>query len=208
MENVAYVQEETPVMALGIDARATFINKTYMHLLGAILGFTFIELFLFSSGAAERIAQTLLSVNWLFVLGGFMIVSWLASHAAHSSRSIQIQYLSLIGFVAAESIIFVPLLYVAQKYAPGVIQSAALVTLMGFFGLTAVAFVTRKDFSFLTSLMGLTRIVANAPTGYMVTFLGWPLFYTISVLGAVPAILLLPKFAPWKATHKETKNIF
>ena len=46
-----------------------------------------------------------------------------------------------------------PLLYIANTTAPGTIQSAALVTMMGFVGLTAVAFSTRKDFSFLGGLL-------------------------------------------------------
>lgn len=54
-----------------------------------------------------------LGVNWLLVLGGFVLVSWLASRAAHTSRSKGTQYAALIGFVAAEAIIFVPLLYIA-----------------------------------------------------------------------------------------------
>jgi len=138
-----------PVSALDTDRRATFLTRTYTHLLGAILGFTGIEVFLFSSGLAEPIARAMLGVNWLLVLGGFMVVSWLASRAAMGVSSLGSQYLGLAAFVAAEAIIFVPMLYVANSYAPGTIQSAALVTMMGFVGLTAVAFSTRKDFSFL-----------------------------------------------------------
>jgi len=44
--------------------------------------------------------------------------------------------------------------------APGAIQSAALATLVGFGGLTLVAFVTRKDFSFLGALLKWGFIVA------------------------------------------------
>ena len=82
----------------------------------------------------------MLGVNWLFVLGAFMLVSWLASRAAMGVSSLGSQYLGLAAFVAAQALIFVPLLYIANAYAPGAIQSAALVTVMGFVGLTAVAF--------------------------------------------------------------------
>ena len=53
------------------------------------------------------------------------------------------------AFVAAQAIIFVPLLYIANIKAPGAIQSAATMTLLGFSALTAIVFVTRRDFSFL-----------------------------------------------------------
>ena len=153
-------QMTAPVSAIGVDARSAFIVRTYNHLFGAILLFTGLEVLYFTSGIAEAVAQRLLGVNWLFVLGGFVIVSWLASRAAHTSKSIGTQYLALGGFVVAESIIFVPLLYIANHYAPGAIDSAALVTLLGFAALTGVAFWTRKDFSFLGAMLRWVMVLA------------------------------------------------
>ena len=89
-----------------------------------------------------------------------MLVSWAASRAAMSSASRSTQYAALAGFVVAEGIIFVPLLYIANEVAPGAIQSAALVTLLGFGGLTAVAMRTRKDFSFLGGMLRWGFVVA------------------------------------------------
>lgn len=143
-----------PVIQLGIDTRARFITRTYAHLFGAIVAFTLIEFLLFQSGAAESIAGALLGVNWLFVLGGFIVVSWLASHFAFNAQSLGVQYLALTGFVLAEAIIFVPLLYIAQEAAGGgVIESAAVVTLVGFGALTAIVFLTKQDFSFLGGVL-------------------------------------------------------
>ncbi len=138
-----------------VDTRARFIVRTYNHLFGALALFTAIEIGLFKSGLADSIAMALLSTGygWLVVLGGFMLVSWLASRTALSSNSVPAQYAALAGFVAAEAIIFVPLLYVAERYAPSTIKSAAAVTLVGFAGLTGIAFVTRKDFSFLGAIL-------------------------------------------------------
>ena len=59
--------------------------------------------------------------------------------------------------------LFVPLLYMADTYVPGAISSAALVTFIGFAGLTATVFVTRQDFSFLGGILrwgGVLAIVA------------------------------------------------
>jgi FtsH-binding integral membrane protein len=149
-----------PVSDADVSTRATFISRVYFHLLGAIMAFTGIEVFLFTSGLAEPIARQLLSVNWLFVLGGFMIVGWLASRVAHHAVSLFSQYAALTGFIIAQAIIFVPLLYIAHYHAPGVIDSAALVTLLGFGGLTAIVFMTRKDFSFLRGILCWGAIVA------------------------------------------------
>jgi FtsH-binding integral membrane protein len=153
-------QAYQPVAAIGVDARASFINRTYNHLMGAIVLFTLIEVGLFQSGLAESIAQVLLGGSWLLVLGAFMLVSWFASRVSLTSESKGAQYAALGGFVVAESIIFVPMLWLANQYAPGAIQSATIVTLVGFAGLTAVAFVTRKDFSFLRGMLMWGGVVA------------------------------------------------
>lgn len=136
-----------------VDSRARFISRTYNHLFGAIVGFALIQVFLFQTGMAAVIASALTGVSWLFVLGAFMVVGWLASRTAHSASSLGAQYAALAAFVFFQAIIFVPLLYMADTYAPGVISSAALVSFMGFAGLTGVAFYTRKDFSFLRGLL-------------------------------------------------------
>jgi FtsH-binding integral membrane protein len=94
-----------------------------------------------------------------------MVVSWLASRVAHLSTSRPAQYAALLGFVVAESLIFVPLLYLAESVAPGAITSAAVVTFFGFAGLTVVVFLTRKDFSFLRGILcwgGISALVLIA----------------------------------------------
>lgn len=147
--------------AVNTEERATFIMRTYIHLFGAILLFAVIEIGLYQTGMMQTIAEALLGVNWLLVLGGFVIVSWFASRAAHSARSMVTQYAALIGFVLAEAIIFAPLLWIAfVSIGPSVINSAAWVTLLGFSGLTAVVFFTRKDFSFLGGILRWAFVVA------------------------------------------------
>ena len=174
-----------------VTERAVFIVRTYGHLFGAIVGFTLLEVFLFRSGLAEPIAQALLSVNWLLVLGGFVVVSWFASRVAARAESKASQYAALAGFVVAEALIFVPLLFVANYYAPGAIQSAATMTLLGFTGLTAVAFATRADFSFLKGLVMWGMVVA------MLLIVGGVLFgmelgtwFSVGMVGLAGAAIL------------------
>ena len=149
-----------PVEALETSARAAFVTRTYLHLFFAVLGFTGLEMFLFESGLAYPIAQAMLGVNWLLVLGAFMILGWLFSGVAMRAQSPGAQYGALAGYVVAEALIFVPLLVLAEYAAPGAIQSAAVATLIGFTGLTAIALMTRKDFSFLGGLLRWGFIVA------------------------------------------------
>lgn len=173
-----------------LDERAAFVVKTYNYLFGAILLFAAIEVALFASGTAEAIAQTL-GGNWLLVLGGLMVVSWLASHVAHTHPSTGLQFAALGGFVVAEAIVFVPLLVMAEIVAPGALKSAALVTFVGFAGLTAVVFVSRKDFSFLRTFLKWGGIMALVLIAMGLVF-GFSLgtFFSVAMVGFAGAAIL------------------
>ncbi len=56
---------------------------------------------------------------------------------------------------------------------------------------------TATQYALLSSLMGVPRVIASAPTGYLAENTGWELFFIACTLIAVPGMLLLLKFAPW-----------
>jgi PAT family beta-lactamase induction signal transducer AmpG len=62
---------------------------------------------------------------------------------------------------------------------------------------------TATQYALLSSLMGVPRVVASAPTGFLVKYFGWENFFIACVLIAIPGILLLLKFAPW-SSHRST----
>lgn len=140
--------------------RSRFIARTYMHFLGAILLFGAIEYALFRTPYAEQLALVMLQGSWLLVLGAFIIVSWIASSVAHRVESTGAQYLALGGFVLAESIIFVPMFYIAMAVGPELIEKAVLITLAAFVALTAVVMITGRDFTFLRSFLVWAGVVA------------------------------------------------
>ncbi|MFO0933556.1 MAG: Bax inhibitor-1 family protein [Planctomycetota bacterium] len=140
--------------------RAQFLVKTYAHLFGAIAGFVVVLVALFSLGWAQSIAMKL-SKAWFLALGGFVLVSWMASKFAHEAQTLATQYLGLVVFVVAEALFFCPLLWVAERKAPGAIESAALVSLVGFGALTAIVFATRKDFTFMRALLMWAGVVTT-----------------------------------------------
>ena len=178
-------------VAPAYDARERFITRTYVHLLGAVLAFTGLECLLFVSGMAEQIAVAMMGVSWLLVLGAFAIVGFLASRIAHQVESLSAQYLALAVYVIAEVFLFVPLIYLAEGIAPGVVESAAAITIVGFAGLTGVAFATRKDFSFLRGMLcwgGLVALAAIVGSVVLQFELG-PLF-SIAMVGFAGAAVL------------------
>jgi FtsH-binding integral membrane protein len=156
------------------SARAAFIRRTYGHLAGAVLAFAAIEMVLLQLPGIEELVLGMAGSKllWLVILGAFMGVSWLAQRWAQSDTSVGMQYAGLGLYVAAQAVIFLPLLYLAQMMYPGAIATAGVLTAAVFGGLTLAVFVTRQDFSFLRtflcvgSLLALGFIVAAALLGF------------------------------------------
>lgn len=61
---------------------------------------------------------------------------------------------------------------------------------------------TATQYALLTSLMGIPRVVASSVTGFMAEAMGWTGFFIFCTLIAAPGMLLLFKFAPWRAKTK------
>ncbi|MCD6295796.1 MAG: AmpG family muropeptide MFS transporter [Deltaproteobacteria bacterium] len=62
---------------------------------------------------------------------------------------------------------------------------------------------TATQYALLTSLMGIPRVIASAPTGFLAKNLGWENFFIACTVIAVPGMLLLLKFAPWNSGQTE-----
>jgi PAT family beta-lactamase induction signal transducer AmpG len=58
---------------------------------------------------------------------------------------------------------------------------------------------TATQYALLTSLMGVPRVLASAPTGFLAKNVGWETFFIACTLVAIPGMLLLLKFAPWNS---------
>jgi PAT family beta-lactamase induction signal transducer AmpG len=56
---------------------------------------------------------------------------------------------------------------------------------------------TATQYALLSSLMGVPRVMASAPTGFFAKNMGWVSFFIACTLIAAPGMLLLFKFAPW-----------
>jgi hypothetical protein len=150
---------DNPHFEMSASERSTFITRTYAHLLGAIISFIGLEVFIFKNGYAESIAITFMQ-HWYLALGAFVLIGWLGSKYASLAESKTAQYAGLALYVVAEALIFVPLLYIADRIGTGLITSAAQLTVIGFLGLSTIVFVSRKDFSFLRAILMWAGMVA------------------------------------------------
>lgn len=161
-ERGGYGQFEAPVVAVATPAeRAAFITKTYVHLFAAILLFAALEVFWFMTPVPELMFSALAAsrFSWLIFMGAFVGVSMLADNWALSSTSKGKQYMGLGLYTVAQSILFIPLIAMAIVKSAGpdgdasILPRAILITLTLFGGLTGVVFITRKDFSFMRSVL-------------------------------------------------------
>jgi PAT family beta-lactamase induction signal transducer AmpG len=55
---------------------------------------------------------------------------------------------------------------------------------------------TATQYALLSSLMGVPRVVASAPTGILAKIIGWPSFFVFCTVIAIPGLLLLLKISP------------
>ena len=73
-------------------------------------------------------------------------------------------YAGLFLYVIAEAFIFIPLIFIAMMIAEdgsfAILNQAAIMTLSLFTGLSAVVFLTKKDFSFLKSILAVGFAIA------------------------------------------------
>ncbi|MEN8816123.1 MAG: Bax inhibitor-1 family protein [Nonlabens sp.] len=151
------------------DIRADFYKKTYGHVAAAVLLFVVLETLLLQ---VQPLVDFMFSLaqgwTWLLVLGAFMWATSYAEKKAHTSHDRNQQYLGLGLIVLAYAVIFLPLISIAlqyQQYYEGssesnLLSQAAFVTLSLFAALSAVVLVTKKDFSFLKSILTVGFIIA------------------------------------------------
>jgi FtsH-binding integral membrane protein len=182
-------------------ARARFIERTYLHLAGAIAVFVVLSTILQLMPFVGALTQTMVSTraSWGVVLLAFVAVSWVADRWASNATSLGTQYLGLLLYTLAESVIFVPMIYIARTYVGGdAIMTAAGTTMAMFAAMTAYVFITKRDFSFMRGALSIAAtaalgLVASSllfgfqlgnvfSVGMIVLASGYILYYTSNVL--------------------------
>jgi PAT family beta-lactamase induction signal transducer AmpG len=66
---------------------------------------------------------------------------------------------------------------------------------------------TATQYALLSSLMGVPRVFASAPTGYFAKVFGWEIFFIFCTLIAIPGMLLLLKCAPWNTKDTNSTKV-
>ena len=172
--------------------KASFYKKTYLHVALAIVAFIFVESILLKIVPAELIyGMFAQKYMWLLILGVFWLASFLATKWS-LSQSKATQYFGLGVYVFLEAIIFLPMLYIAMLYTGGeVIFQAATLTIAMFAGISAVAFTSKKDFSFLRNVIVIGGFIAiGLIVGGMIFGFNLGLWFSVGMVILASATIL------------------
>ncbi|MEO1145672.1 MAG: AmpG family muropeptide MFS transporter [Cyanobacteria bacterium J06638_22] len=110
------------------------------------------------------------------------------------------------GLQALSNIVYLILANLGQNY-PFMVLAINVENFCGGLGTAGfVAFLmslcnarfTATQYALLSSLMAVSRDILVAPAGKLAEQTGWPLFFLITLLAALPGLALLPFFAPWQ----------
>jgi len=168
---------ETAAAYAPVNARVAFIRRTYMHLACSVAALVGIEALLLESlktDVGRDLFRTWFAnpMSLLFVLGFFLVGGFLARYMARAEMPPAVKYLGLALYTAIEAVFLLPILYVATtRYGMGIVNQAAVLTLVTFGGLTLTVVLTKKDFSFL---------------GYGLYLAAWLLFGIVIVAIVMP----------------------
>jgi FtsH-binding integral membrane protein len=171
--------------------RLAFIRKVYglffiatlFAIGGVMLGFSYEPLLLF---AFEHPF-----IMMFAMLGGVMG----ATAVRHKPG---INLVALFGFTALTGVVISPLLYIVSLKNPASILQAGVLTVGIFGGLTAYAFISKRDFSFLRGLL-VTGLIIVILTGLLnILIIGSSALY---FAGAVATLLLFSGFVLYDTSN-------
>ncbi|WP_027385240.1 Bax inhibitor-1/YccA family protein [Chryseobacterium gregarium] len=172
--------------------KAGFYRKTYLHVALAILAFIGAEAVLLQMVPDQLIfAMFAQRYIWLLIIGVFWLASVLATKWS-LSVSKSTQYFGLGFYVILESVIFLPLIKIATLYAgPQVIFQAAMLTIAMFAGISAVAFTSKRDFSFLRNIIVIGGFISiGLIVGGMVFGFNLGLWFSVGMVILASATIL------------------
>ena len=149
--NQGYSPQEGPfsettmntVANASVEVRANFIRKTYVLFLAGILTAVIAGAICLRTPQVYLAVTNLLTSSPLLFVGIFLGSSFLAQAV---SRVEGLNYIALFGFTGLLGLLIAP---IVDTYAPKVIGEAGFLTIVIFGALTAYAFVSGKNFSFI-----------------------------------------------------------
>lgn len=186
-----YANPTVPAGMQSAAVRSAFMGRVYARLVAGVAAFVLIETYLFTSGIAYAITEFVFATSWLLILGGFMIVSWLSNSLTMRASSPGAEWGGYLLLVAANALIFAPMLVIAEFQVPGTVAAAGQYAVGGFIVLSVIAHRSARDFTWLGAtlrwfgVLALVAIVLAVVTGS--TLGTW---FSLAMIGFAGAAIL------------------
>lgn len=169
-----------------IAERSKFIERTYLHLAGAIAAFVGLEYVFLNTPVMLELGLSIFQTHPLIVLAMFIGASWLANSFAQHQTSRPMQYLGLGLYVVVQAFIFIPAMVVAAYYGgPEIIMTSGITTLAIFAALTGFVMITKKDFSWMRGALTMATLGALGLIVFSMIF-----GFSLGILFTVAVIVL------------------
>lgn len=180
-----------PVAQQSREVRGRFMTRVYGLVIAGIAAFIGMQYLMFEYGFAEYMANLILRTNWLLLLGGFMLVSWMANNLGIKARSRGGQWGGYLLLIGANAVLFTGVLYMAAGIDASIITNAAWLSILAFAGLSFIALTTGKDFSFLRGILMWGGVLALVLiVGGVVFGTGLGMWFSVAMVGFAGAAIL------------------
>jgi uncharacterized protein len=186
-----------PVAQHAPEVRGRFMTRVYGLVMAGIAAFIGMQVLLFEWRIAAMMAELIFRTNWLIILGGFMLVSWMANNLGFRARSRGGQWGGYLLLIGANALIFAGPLYIAHAIGvadpayEGIITRAALLSVLAFAGLSFIAITTGKDFSVLRGFLMWGGVLALALiVGGVLFGTGLGTWFSVAMIGFAGAAIL------------------
>jgi hypothetical protein len=135
-------------------------------------------------------------ISRLIMFVAFIGVGCLARWWAYSGANPVMQYAGLGTYIVLQAVIFVPLFWMLTRFASpddatAMLTEAGILTLCLFGGLTAVVFITQKDFSFLGPIVAVASfLIFGVIILGMIFGFSLGLWFSFAMVGLASAFIL------------------
>ncbi|MCG2585496.1 AmpG family muropeptide MFS transporter [Massilia sp. TS11] len=138
---------------------------------------------------------------WASVAGGLVGGVWMIKLGVNRALWVfgALQALAILGFawlalVGANTLLLAAVMGFESFASLGLGATA----LVAFLSRATDTRYTATQYALFSSLAAVPRTFINASVGYIVAQLGWFQFFLVCFAAAIPAMLMLPKIAPWR----------
>ncbi len=131
---------------------------------------------------------------------GYLMLTWVPKQSSAVLAGIRLDNFVGLFWTALTTNPYLMVAINLENFCAGLVTAVFVAYLMS---LCNHAF-TATQFALLSSLMATSNIILAAPAGALAKATGWPTFFVLTIVAALPGLLLLPWVAPWNASENSS----